>query len=245
MGIFPPVRERSLILTLLPVGGLWAILAGMLMGFLLVLGGYILGSVPTGFLVGGAYGVDVRRVGSGNIGTANVLRAAGKWAAVFTMLGDMLKGLVPVVVARLVTGDEWLVAAVALAAVVGHCFPVFLRFKGGKGVATGAGTSIGLAPVVGIGLFAFWWAVVLVSRYTSLGAIAVMVLSPRLALGLRTASRDRAERTSWSRPRHRSPLGRCLMVALGAMWRQRRGGATAWGSEPHAMSPEAWMRTRR
>jgi len=69
-------------------------------------------------------------------------------------------------------------AAVALAAIVGHCWPVFLRFKGGKGVATGAGTSIGLAPVVGLVLFAFWWAVVLVSRYTSLGAIAVMVLSP-------------------------------------------------------------------
>lgn len=152
--------------------------AAMLMGFLLVLGGYVLGSVPTGFLAGWVSGVDVRRVGSGNIGTANVLRAAGKWAAGFTMLGDMLKGLVPVVVARLVTENEWVVAAVALAAVVGHCFPVFLRFKGGKGVATGAGTSIGLAPVVGLGLFALWWAVVLVSRYTSLGAIAVMVLSP-------------------------------------------------------------------
>lgn len=125
-----------------------------------------------------AYGVDVRRVGSGNIGTANVMRAAGKWAAIFTLLGDMLKGLVPVVAARLVTEDEWVVAAVALAAVVGHCWPIFLRFKGGKGVATGAGTSIGLAPVVGLGLFAFWWAVVLVSRYTSLGAILVMVLSP-------------------------------------------------------------------
>jgi glycerol-3-phosphate acyltransferase PlsY len=150
----------------------------MLLGFLLVLGGYVLGSIPTGLLVGRAYGVDVRRVGSGNIGTANVLRAAGKWAAIFTMMGDMLKGLVPVVLARLVTADEWTLAAVALAAVVGHCFPVFLRFKGGKGVATGAGTSIGLAPVVGIGLFAFWWVVVLVTRYTSLGAIAVMVLSP-------------------------------------------------------------------
>ena len=152
--------------------------AAMLTGFLLVLGGYLLGSVPTGFLAGWASGVDVRRVGSGNIGTANVLRAAGKWAAVFTMLGDMIKGLVPVVVARLVTENEWVVAAVALAAVVGHCFPIFLRFKGGKGVATGAGTSIGLAPVVGLGLFVLWWAVVLVSRYTSLGAIAVMVLSP-------------------------------------------------------------------
>src|SRR5215213_8456346 len=115
---------------------------------LLVLAGYGLGSVPTGLLVGRAYGVDVRRVGSGNIGMANVLRSAGKSAAALTMLGDMLKGFMPVV------------AAVALAAVAGHCWPIFLQFKGGKGVATGAGTSIGLAPVVGLALFAFWWAVV-------------------------------------------------------------------------------------
>jgi glycerol-3-phosphate acyltransferase PlsY len=162
----------------LPVIGRWAILAAMLIGVLLVLAGYILGSVPTGFLVGRAYGVDVRRVGSGNIGTANVLRAAGKGAAVLTLFGDMLKGLVPVVAARMLTEDEWTIAAVALAALVGHCFPVFLKFRGGKGVATGAGTSIALAPVVGLLLFAFWWLVVLASRYTSLGAIAVMVLSP-------------------------------------------------------------------
>ena len=145
---------------------------------LLVLGGYVLGSVPTGILVGRAWGVDIRQVGSGNIGMANVLRSVGKKAAAVTMLGDMLKGLVPVVAAHLLTGNEWVVAAVALAAVVGHCWPVFLRFKGGKGVATGAGTSIGLVPVVGLALFAFWWAVVLVSKYTSLGAIAVMVVSP-------------------------------------------------------------------
>jgi len=145
---------------------------------LLVLGGYVLGSVPTGILVGRVWGVDIRQVGSGNIGMANVLRSVGKKAAAVTMLGDMLKGLVPVVAAHLLTGNEWVVAAVALAAVVGHCWPVFLRFKGGKGVATGAGTSIGLVPVVGLALFAFWWAVVLVSKYTSLGAIAVMVVSP-------------------------------------------------------------------
>jgi glycerol-3-phosphate acyltransferase PlsY len=172
------VCERFSILALLPVAGCWAILAAMLMGVLLVLCGYALGSIPTGLLVGWAWGTDIRRVGSGNIGTANVLRAAGKWAAIVTMLGDMLKGLVPVVVARLLTENEWVIAAVALAAVAGHCWPVFLRFKGGKGVATGAGTSIGLAPVVGLLLFAFWWAVVLMSRYTSLGAIAVMVVSP-------------------------------------------------------------------
>ena len=141
--------------------------------------GYLLGAVPVGYVVGRAFGVDVREVGSGNIGTANVLRAAGKWAAILTLLGDMLKGFVPVVLAKvLLPGSEWLHAVVALAAVVGHCWPVFLRFKGGKAVATGAGTSIGLAPVVGLGLFAFWWAVVLLSRYTSLGAIAVMLVSP-------------------------------------------------------------------
>ena len=140
--------------------------------------GYVLGSVPTGYLVGRALGVDVRKIGSGNIGTANVLRAAGKRAAVLTLIGDMLKGLIPVVLARLLVTDEWLIAAVAFAAVLGHCWPVFLRFKGGKAVATGAGTTIGLAPIIGLGLFAFWWAVVLVSRYTSLGAIAVMAVSP-------------------------------------------------------------------
>jgi glycerol-3-phosphate acyltransferase PlsY len=153
-----------------------------MLGILLVLLGYVLGSVPTGYLVGRTFGVDVRKVGSGNIGTANVLRAAGKWAAVLTLVGDMLKGLVPVVVARLVVDNDWIIAAVAFAAVAGHCWPVFLRFRGGKAVATGAGTTIGLAPIIGLGLFAFWWAVVLVSRYTSLGAIAVMVVSPLVFL---------------------------------------------------------------
>ena len=122
--------------------------------------------------------MDVRKVGSGNIGTANVLRAAGKRAAILTLVGDMLKGLIPVVVARLATENAWLIVAVAFAAVLGHCWPVLLRFKGGKAVATGAGTTIGLAPLIGLGLFAFWWAVVLLSRYTSLGAISVMIVSP-------------------------------------------------------------------
>ena len=148
------------------------------MAILLLLGGYILGSVPTGFLVGRAWGVDVRRTGSGNIGMANVLRSVGKWPAVITMAGDMLKGFVPVFLARFLTENEWVIAAVALAALMGHCWPVFLGFKGGKAVATGAGTTIALAPVVGLALFAFWWGVVLVSRYTSLGAISVMLVSP-------------------------------------------------------------------
>ena len=149
-----------------------------MLAILLLLGGYILGSVPTGFLIGRAWGVDVRRTGSGNIGMANVLRTVGKWPAIITMAGDMLKGFAPVFLARFLTENEWVIAAVAMAALVGHIWPVFLGFKGGKAVATGAGTTIALAPPVGLGLFAFWWGVVLVSRYTSLGAISVMVVSP-------------------------------------------------------------------
>jgi len=149
-----------------------------MLGVLLILCGYVLGSVPTGLLVGRAFGVDVLEVGSGNIGMANVLRAAGKWPAVLTMLGDLLKGLLPVLIARALTDNAWVIAGAALAAVIGACWSVFLRFKGGKGVATGAGTTIGLAPLIGLGLFVFWWVVVLLSRYTSAGAISVMILTP-------------------------------------------------------------------
>jgi glycerol-3-phosphate acyltransferase PlsY len=149
-----------------------------MLGVLLILCGYVLGSVPTGLLVGRAFGVDVLEVGSGNIGMANVLRAAGKWPAALTMLGDLLKGLLPVLIARALTDNAWVIAGAALAAVIGACWSVFLHFKGGKGVATGAGTTIGLAPLIGLGLFVFWWVVVLLSRYTSAGAISVMILTP-------------------------------------------------------------------
>src|SRR5215212_1178507 len=149
-----------------------------MLGVLLILCGYVLGSIPTGLLVGRAFGVDVLEVGSGNIGMANVLRAAGKWPAALTMLGDMLKGFIPVVLARALTDNGWATAAVALAAVVGACWSVFLGFKGGKAVATGAGTTIGLALPVGLVLFALWWAVALTSRYTSLAAIVLMIVSP-------------------------------------------------------------------
>lgn len=149
---------------------------------LLIVAGYVLGSIPTGLLAGLAWGVDVRRAGSGNIGMANVLRTAGKWPAVLTLFGDMLKGFAPVLAARLLTDNEWVAAAVALAALAGHCWPVFLGFKGGKGVATGAGTTIALAPLIGLALFAVWWGVVFASRYTSLGAIVTMVCGPVIFL---------------------------------------------------------------
>ena len=147
-------------------------------GVLLVLFGYLLGSIPTGLLIGMARGVDVRKVGSGNIGTANVLRSAGKLAALLTLVGDMLKGLVPVLLARALADSQGVAALTALAAVVGHCWPVFLRFRGGKGVATGAGTGLALVPPVGIGVFILWWIIAFAFRYTSLAAVVVAVAAP-------------------------------------------------------------------
>lgn len=149
-----------------------------MLGVLLIIFGYVLGSVPTGLLVARAYGADVRKVGSGNTGTANVLRSAGKTAALLTLVGDIIKGLAPVVIARLLVGDDWIVAGTALAVVVGHCWPVFLRFRGGKGVAPGAGTNVALAPLVGLGLFALWWVVAFAGRYTSLAAVVVTLATP-------------------------------------------------------------------
>lgn len=151
----------------------------MLAVFLIVIG-YLIGAIPTGYLVCRAFGVDLRGVGSGNIGTANAYRAAGKWAFAATLAGDVLKGLAPVVIARLATENPWVIAAAAFAALVGHCWPVYLRFQGGKAVATAAGAALGLAPLVGIVMFALWWGVVLARRYTSLAALVLAVAGPVL-----------------------------------------------------------------
>lgn len=159
---------------------MWFAILIVMLAVSLILIGYLVGATPTGYLVCRALGVDLRTVGSGNIGTANAYRAAGKRAFIATLLGDLVKGLVPVVVARLLTDNEWIVAATALAALLGHCWPVYLRFKGGKAVATAAGTAIGLAPPVGLLMFVIWWGVVLVSRYTSLAAVVLAVIGPLL-----------------------------------------------------------------
>lgn len=159
---------------------MWSVILTAMLAVVLIIVGYLVGAIPTGYLVCRAFGVDLRAVGSGNIGTANAYRAAGKKAFVATLVGDILKGLAPVILARLLTDNEWVVAAVAFAALVGHCWPVYLGFKGGKAVATAAGTSIGLAPPVGLLMFVVWWGVVLASRYTSLAAVVLAVIGPIL-----------------------------------------------------------------
>jgi len=143
---------------------------------------YLLGAIPFGLLIArGRAGVDLRQVGSGNIGATNVLRAVGKGAAALTLLLDMAKGVLAVAVARALGASPLGVALAAVAAVLGHVFPVFLRFRGGKGVATTLGVVLGAMPVVGLLLLGIWLVVAAAARYSSLASLAAMAALPGLA----------------------------------------------------------------
>ena len=144
---------------------------------------YLVGSIPFGLLVSRALArVDIRRHGSGNIGTANVLRIVGKWAATLTLLGDLLKGFLPVVAALSLGASELWVAGVGLAAVLGHNWSVYLRFAGGKGVATSFGALLAMTPLPALLGLLTWTAVVLIFRYTSLAALIASVCIPPVIL---------------------------------------------------------------
>ena len=144
---------------------------------------YLLGSVPTGLLLGKAYGIDVRKEGSGNIGATNLYRTLGRKIGIITLVGDCLKGLVPVLVVQSFMPEY--AAWVGLAAFCGHVFSVFLRFKGGKGVATALGVFLALAPLaVGIALVVFI-ALMVLWRYVSLGSIAAAAIMPLAVMVLR------------------------------------------------------------
>ena len=142
---------------------------------------YLLGSIPFGYLLvrlrGGG---DVRETGSGGTGATNVTRRAGKGAGVLTLLLDALKGMAAVLVARalLGAGSEWWVCAAAVAAVLGHVFPVWLRFHGGKGVATGLGVFLVLAPLATLCALVVFVTVVWLWRFVSLGSMAAAAVLP-------------------------------------------------------------------
>jgi len=148
---------------------------------------YLIGSIPFSFLVARAFGVhDVRRVGSGNVGATNVLRSAGKAAGALALALDVGKGAAAAALAgRLAPGEAALPAAAAVAAVVGHMFPVWLRFRGGKGVATGLGAFAPLAPAAALGATAAFAVVALATRFVSLGSVSGAVVLAGLAVGLR------------------------------------------------------------
>jgi acyl phosphate:glycerol-3-phosphate acyltransferase len=145
---------------------------------LFVIVAYLVGSIPVGVLLSRMKGADPRGVGSGNIGATNVMRAAGKTLGIVTLLGDILKGYVPTILALHAGLPEYGVIAVGLAAFVGHIFPVFLRFKGGKGVATALGAYLALSPLAILGSFIVFVLVLLKWRYVSAGSIAGTIFVP-------------------------------------------------------------------
>ena len=166
------------------------------LGALLALGGYLAGSIPFGYLLGRVVlGVDVRTVGSGNIGGTNVARAGGKGLGILVVALDALKAIVPIVITRRLLGGapraDLLVVAVALAAFVGHLFPVWLGFRGGKGVATGLGIFAVLAPwaaLAGVAVYAIAYGLTHISSVGSLSgtlacaAVTFLLDGPRSAV---------------------------------------------------------------
>jgi glycerol-3-phosphate acyltransferase PlsY len=147
-------------------------------GLLLVLFGYLCGSVPWGVLLARRAGVDVRRSGSGNIGAANVARSAGLGVGLATLVADALKGALPVVLARWLDPGASVAAAVGVAAFVGHVFPITLGFAGGKGVAIALGVLMVLAPRALACAAAAFLLVVALSRYVSLASVVAAAAAP-------------------------------------------------------------------
>src|SRR6187399_1209203 len=142
-----------------------------------LLGGYLFGSIPFGLLLAMAAGKgDIREIGSGNIGATNVLRTGSKGLAVATLLLDGAKGFLAVWLAWRYLPDA--VPLAALGAVLGHCFPVWLRFKGGKGVATMLGVCLGLAWPIGLAYAAVWLAAMAATRISSVGGMSAAVAAP-------------------------------------------------------------------
>ena len=159
-----------------------------------LLAGYVLGSVPFGLLVSRMKGVDIRQHGSGNIGATNVWRVCGWRCGLPVFVLDVLKGVAAVLIAqwlaiRLDGDPAWAGIAAATACILGHSFPIWLRFKGGKGVATSLGVLFGLMPLVSLGVLLLWAIVFKTSGYVSLASIVAALALPLLAGGAQCAGR--------------------------------------------------------
>jgi acyl phosphate:glycerol-3-phosphate acyltransferase len=195
----------------------------------LIVGAYLLGSVPFGLLIGKARGVDIRTLGSKNIGATNVGRVCGRPWGVLAFALDLLKGLGPTLTAAMALANPTAAAPVApatrslcvlgvgMAAVLGHMFPVYLRFRGGKGVATTLGIALGVYPELtwaALAAFGVWVVVTFASRYVSLGSICAAVAFP-LALVVSRARNQASLADDW-------PLVLCTtLLALMIIYRHR------------------------
>ncbi len=151
---------------------------------LAVIAGYLLGSLNSSLIAGRFYGVDVRKHGSGNAGTTNTLRTLGKKAALFVLLGDALKGILAYLAGYLIYGGELGGMLGGTAAVLGHVWPVFFSFRGGKGVLTSLAVLLLIDWPVALGLLGVFIVIVLLTRYVSLGSVVAAVLFPATAVVL-------------------------------------------------------------
>jgi glycerol-3-phosphate acyltransferase PlsY len=179
---------------------------------LVILAAYLIGSVPFALLLARRWGArDLRLIGSGNLGAANVLRASGVRAGVLVAILDILKGALSVVLAERLSENAAAPAAAALAAIVGHVYPVWLRFRGGKGVATACGVFSVLTPLAVPPALAVFIATVWVTRYVSLGSVAASLALPAFAYATAASASALAAACGASALiilRHRTNLGR-------------------------------------
>jgi len=148
----------------------------MLTIIIIITTAYLLGSIPFGLLIAKLKGIDIRQHGSGNIGATNVYRTMGSAYGIVVFALDMLKGTLPVILASQYTPNAWLIIAAGGAAAVGHMLPIFLKFKGGKGAATGLGVLLGIAPDVFLLAAVVAFLVIYITKYVSVGSICTAIL---------------------------------------------------------------------
>lgn len=154
----------------------------ILISLLLVVLAYLLGCIPTGLLIAKARGIDIRQQGSGNIGATNVLRSVGKLPALIVIIMDPLKGFLATLMAKALAMDIWMIALCALAVVLGHNFNVFLKFQGGKGIATSLGAYLAIDPLLTLYVLIIGLATIVLGRMVSLGSLVGVIAAPLIFL---------------------------------------------------------------
>ncbi|MFY9615276.1 MAG: glycerol-3-phosphate 1-O-acyltransferase PlsY [Candidatus Dormiibacterota bacterium] len=203
----------------------------MIPAILLAAAAYLVGSIPTGLWLGRTVGgIDVRRSGSHRTGATNVQRALGTRAGVAVLAIDFVKGLGVVVATRAITGNDYVAAAAGLAAVLGHIFPVFAGFRGGRGVATGAGAICGLAPLAVLLAFATLALVVALTRYVSLGSVIGALSAPIWVLALR----GRTPQSDAALPLAIATGALVVLAHADNIYRLMRGRESRLGQKPSA-----------
>ena len=182
---------------------------------------YLAGSIPFGLVVGKLfYGVDVRQQGSGNVGTTNVYRVLGKKAGTVVMICDILKGYIPAAIAAALF-TPWAAIFIAAAPVVGHIYSIFLKGRGGKGIATGAGVVLALVPLAFLIILTTWIVLILVTRYVSVASLVAAVLVPVLTI-------------AWGEPLPYQIAG--VLVAVLVWWAHRANIQRLLAGEEHRVT---------